>query len=257
MGSYALVLATEAAFEPREVAKVVAACTGRTSIDAMQHLFYGRGLLAEHLTAEQAQEIGRQLATLALPTLAVPAEELQPVVRPLRVTKAVVSPGGFEIEDQLQRRRVEGWAWLRLVATGAVQAAEGERHGAPLPLLPGERQGLRLPDDDEQPIERRHYLDLVFGEQAPRHYRIDAGAFNYQYLGADGRLSLRRDDNFIKLVADVVAAADGAWVTPAARAVSVGELAPGGVVADLRLYDAELRWRLQRLRALGQPDEPS
>ncbi|NUQ01344.1 MAG: hypothetical protein HUU35_15985, partial [Armatimonadetes bacterium] len=128
MGSYALVLATEAAFEPREVAKVVAACTGRTSIDAMQHLFYGRGLLAEHLTAEQAQEIGRQLATLALPTLAVPAEELQPVVRPLRVTKAVVSPGGFEIEDQLQRRRVEGWAWLRLVATASVQTAEAERH---------------------------------------------------------------------------------------------------------------------------------
>ncbi|MBI2302344.1 MAG: hypothetical protein HYU66_25855 [Armatimonadetes bacterium] len=102
-------------------------------------------------------------------------------------------------------------------------------------------------------MERRYFLDLCFQEEELRHYRIDSSAFSYHYLAEDGRLTLRRDDNFVTFVGDIVAQAGEAWVTPACGAMARGEVDREAVVRDLKLFDAEQRWRLQVLVALGPP----
>ncbi len=266
MDSYALLLSDLLAGEVRELARHIAEQTERTLFDVTQQVYYGRGLLAERLTGEEVQALGGRLAAAGWPTFAVPETALVAPVRPLRVTKAAVTPDGFVIEDQLQRLRTEPWHELRLLCAGTVQADEHElptesarrapaRPKAGALTVPGEGVVLRLGDDDDEVVERRHYLDLLFCDAAPRHYRIDAGTFNYQYLAGAGRLGLRRDENLMRLASDLVAQGGAGWVTPAVRKLADGRLEPTAVVPALRLYDAEVRWRWQRLRAFGAPSE--
>ena len=266
MADYALLLLDAPPGEARELAHVIADVTDRTLFDVTQAVYYGRGLLAEHLPLDQAQVLGARLLDAGCATFCVPEGELHAPVRPLRVTKAAVGGDGFVIEDQLQRQRLEPWGELRLLAAGTVQPAEpelpaesGQRGGARpkagVLAPPGEAVVLRLTEDEDEGLVRRHYLDLVFDDAEPRHYRIDCGTFNYQYLSADGRLGLRRDENLVQMAADLVQQGGAGWVTAAVRALAEGRLEPAAVVATIRLYDAEVRWRLQRLRTFGAPAE--
>ena len=262
MSEYALLLATWSRFEVREIARQVADVTGRTGLDAARQLHLGRGLLADRLPLVWAQQLGARLATDGLATFAVPDSELLAAVRPYRVTIGRPLDEGFEIEDQLQRKRVEPWGGLRVLA-GAVlevelaEAVQRERRqtlsGAWAPEAEAGAGWTRAQRDEQK--EDHPIIDLAFGETAPRCYRIEAGHFNYQYLAADGRLTLRRDANFRLLLADLIARAPAAcWATAATRAMAAGEIREEAVVSEVRLLDAELRWRCQRLRALGPPD---
>ncbi|MBI2302343.1 MAG: hypothetical protein HYU66_25850 [Armatimonadetes bacterium] len=121
MALYALCLAAPQKFDAQAIARVVAEVCGRTQVDAMHQLYHGRGLLADRLPAEQAQELGRRLAEQGLNVFAVPETGLLPVPRPRPITTARVRPAGLEIEDQLHRLRVEPWDGLRLVALAVVE----------------------------------------------------------------------------------------------------------------------------------------
>lgn len=250
MDTYALLLATPDLLERREVAETIAEVTGRTLLDARQQLHHGRGLLADRLAPEQAQELGRRLGGLQVPCFAVPSDALVPPPRPLRIAKGAPQRETLVLEDQLQRRATERFDQLRLFCAGVVETEEPGAEPVGARRRP-ERAPLLVEDEDR--VERQILLDLVFGDGVPRHYRIDAGSFHYGYLAATERLSLRRDDNLVALVQDLLAGAATAWVTAAVDALAAGEVLGAAVVEEVRWYEAEVRWRLQRLRALGPP----
>ena len=253
MGTYALLLAAGRLKDRRAAARRIAAATGRTALDALQAIHHGRGILATRLAGEQVQRLGRELAALGLETFAVPDEALVPPVRPWRVTKAAPGESQLVIEDQFQRRQAEPWAELRLLCAGTVQepgTVEPEAGARALAALADSPRALG--GDEEESGRRQHFADLVFGEPPERHYRLEAAAFSYQYLAAAGRLALRHEANWVALLSDLIAGGGQAvWVTEAARAMAAGRVVESAVVEELRLYDAEVRWRLQRLRVLG------
>ena len=84
----------------------------------------------------------------------------------------------------------------------------------------------------------------MFDEAAPRHYRIEAGSFNYSYLG--DRLALRAETNLATLAGDLVRVIPEALVTPALRAFAAGEVDPSAILAEARLWDADVRWQVLR-----------
>lgn len=254
MATYALLLAAGRLRERRAVARLVAEASGRTVLDALQALHHGGGLLAERLTAEQAQWLGGALAQQGLETFAVPDTALVPPVRPLRVTKATPTSAHLVLEDQLQRTTPEPWAEVRLLCTGAVPAAAPDSPAAMVAALSEAPAAVEAEDEDAGRV--RHVADLVCGDVAPRHYRFESAAFSYAYLAAAGRLSLRHEENWVAFLKDLVEAAPAAaWITPAARAMAGGKLLAEAVVDEPRLYDAEVRWRLQRLQVLGAGDD--
>lgn len=256
MPDYAVLLSGPQSHDPRAIAQLVAAASGRTAIDAMQQLYHGRGLLAVQLTAEQAQELGRQLTAMGLRAFAVPESRLLPHVRPHAATTGRLREEGFELEDQLNRVQLEPWDQLSLVAAACVETDQRELSPLERAHQSPERDGPAKVGDEEDGLKREYYLDLCFSGDSPRHYRIEAGSFSYHYLAEDGRLSLRRDDNFVTFVNDVLRHAQHAWVTPAVTALGRGELLSEAVVRDVKLFDAELRWRLMVLRCLGRPSPP-
>jgi len=249
MATYAVLLAAGRLRERRAVARQVAEASGRPVLDALQALHHGCGIVAERLTAEQAQGLGATQARLGLGTFAVPDQALLAPVRPLRVTKATPTSEHLVIEDQLQRTLAEPWAELQLLCAGTVREVAPD---APAAVVALAEASAGLVTDSEESGRFRHVADLVFGAVAPRHYRLEAAACSYPYLAAAGRLALRHEENWIAFLADLVAAAPpGAWLTAAARAMAAGRLAADTVVDEVRLYDAEVRWRMQRLLVLG------
>lgn len=257
MAGYAVMRADETVLELKEVARLIAETTGRAALDAIQFLHHGRGLLADHLTLAEAQQIGAGLRAAGLPTVVLPDSALLPISRPRRISKARLSAAGLDLEDPFQRRWRESWAGVVLVAATTVQTLEGPREAGvvkrALALVPHEQPVFRLAEPVEGPVELRQLLDLVCGRRNPRHYRLEAGLFNYRYLAAEGRLSLRRDENYLRLLEDVLRWATTAWVTPGTRSLRDGVIATAALVADERLVDAEIRWRRQRLALLGRP----
>lgn len=255
MTTYALVSADERPVDLQRVADHLAEVSGRTVLDVRAQLHHGRGLLATHLTPAQAQAAGARLRAAGVAVVAIPDAELTPPARPVRVTKARVLDDGLEIEDQLSRRRLEPWLALRLLVAGCVRPDEPETPKDLTAVVPGEGRTLRIDEEDER-RGGQHLLDLVFGEVAPRHYRIDAGTFNYQYLATDGRLKLRSEENFVTLVQDVLMRSPAeAWATPSVRALARWRLDPRAVVPEARLYDAEVRWRVQLTRLGERPPD--
>jgi len=254
MATYAVLLAAGRLKDRRAAARLVSEASGRPQLDALQALHHGCGLIAERLAPEQAQWLGGALAKLGQETFAVPDAALLPPVRPQRVTKATPTSAHLVIEDQLQRTLPEPWSRLRLLCAGTVRSAAEERPASAAAAFAEEPAPLTTDDDESGRL--RHYLDLVFGEVEPRHYRFESAACSYAYLAAAGRLSLRHEENWVTFVADLAQAAPAAaWVTAPARAMATGKLLPDAVVDELRLYDAEVRWRLQRLLVLGAGDD--
>lgn len=253
MAGYALLLSAPQSYDQRAVARVIAEVTGRTVIDAMQQLYHGRGLLADHLEADQAQALGQRLATFGVAVFAVPEAELLPLSRPRAVTSGRVRAEVFEIEDQFNRVTRLPWRALTVVAAAAVETDRRELSPLERAHLETARAAVERIGEEDEGVKREYYLDLCFELDELCHYRIGGGSFSYHYLAEDGRLSLRRNENFVTLTGDIVSHAGEAWVAEGAWAVTEGRLLRTMLVRDLRLFDAEVRWRRQVLRTLGRP----
>ncbi|MCC7494610.1 MAG: hypothetical protein IT204_19790 [Fimbriimonadaceae bacterium] len=254
MNDYALLAAASLPRDLAPLTQAIATVCGERLIDVAGRLHRGRGLLAEHLALGPAQDLGRQLAALGLPTCCLPQAALLPLERPGPVTRAAVEPAALAVEDH--RQRVRRWPWGNLQLLAGALLEKDERGPAELlagPAAAGPASLRLVAEGDDEGPPRQVLLDLVFAPPTPGYCRIDSVAFNYAYLAAGGRAGLRREEKLQALAADLVAAAGAAWVTSFVRALAAGVLELRGRIEDSRLLDAETRWRRQRLQVVGVP----
>ena len=142
------------------------------------------------------------------------------------------------------------WSQLRIVSAGQVTLKPEETLGPEMFRTTPGSASMRGRGKEENHL----LVDLICKTEEPLRLRIDAGDFNYDYLG-DRMLSSSRE-NLRLLLEDICARAPDVHLTSRTERLLEGQPAPEFRFRSLEAFDAHNRWVLQAVEE-AELEEPA
>lgn len=215
--------------DPGAVRDLFCKVTGLHPTDAMQWVARCPGVWPKPLSAEQARDLLDGLYVLGVAAEAWLAEKF-PELSPARtVHDAACLPEGFRVRGlRGEPTHWVPWNKVELVAAGRVDAEDEYRAVAPPPWPSAAAAAIRaLTFRNPHPFQRKARAlrvprdpvgEVIVVRKEPRlAFRVVENRMNYSYLG--DRRGPTASANFPLFVADLVARADAAFITPSTRAL--------------------------------------
>jgi hypothetical protein len=200
------------------------------------------GILAEHLSQENARKLAETLQSIGIETQVLDMSEVVPRPQPVDVVNAEISPRGFVTRDMYLKETVVPWdSVVFLSATRVKQTTRPAVNHLSLAPTGGVR------GDAHSAVGEGSWVLAIYTNGATPHYRIQQNRFNYTYLGE--RRTLKSFENLRLVAADIAR-----FATQAAMGEGFKSLLAGGTARDhstLQTFEEESRWHLQRLRERG------
>jgi hypothetical protein len=210
------------------------------------------------LSASDAQALAADLTAAGQDAVAVPDRLLETPPAPIGVSKAELSPEGFEILVGRANAAPERLAWSRLAAVCAASVEErssktvtetkptevaeqavrlGLTMATGLPLMKSSSKVTRVVETRDRAL----VLDLLFLEPA-RRLRVDPRAFDFSCLGA--KMTYGAESNLLALAAELTERAPRALRGKGTRALLGRRPSAESMYESLDDLAREERWLL-------------
>lgn len=219
----------EAVDDPAAVRDLFCKVTGLHPTDATQWVARAPGVWPRPLTADQARELLDGLYVLGVAAEARLAETFPELAPARTIHDAACLAEGFRVKGlRGEPTHWVPWDKVELIAAGRIEA-EDEYRGVNPPKWPSAAAAAirALTLRNPHPFERRSRAmrvprdpvgEVIIVRKDPLlAIRVVENKMNYAYLG--DRLSTSAAANFPLFVADLVARADDATITPSTRAL--------------------------------------
>ncbi len=248
---HAVLVRSPEKFLPTAVASVLARRAKAPALDFIGPVRRSWGLIAESLTAADAEALAAGWTAAGQAALAAPASLLEAPPPPVPAAKAELSGDGFDAAG-------ERLSWTRLAALCAagleIRAAKTVAETAPMemgeravrlgltmatgiPLMGSKKEVKRVVETRDRALT----LDLLFVGPA-RRIRVEAQAFDYSLLGS--KMGYGAEMNFQILLAELAARAPGALRGQGTRALLARRPAGESRYESLDDLEREERWLL-------------
>jgi hypothetical protein len=239
---FAVILSRPEEREPMALAKALAAIRKTPVQDQVAAAKRGWGILAENLSAEEAQSLVEGLGRLglecaSLPTSSlVPLPETKPIGRfePALTDRLVlVAAAGITVTSTTTKAVKEGPSAAQKALSTAILLGTG------LPIKIGGKE--RTVEKTQTQSDRVFYLDLLYKDPF-RRLRVDALHFDYSFLKE--RKLYQVFGNFKLLLGDLAQAVPGAWRNHGTKILLSGSPLQKMGYESLADLERETRWLL-------------
>lgn len=225
------------------VARALAHARGTPALDQTMAAKSAWGIVAEKLTAPEAQTLQQRLAGEGLACAVLPEAQL-PMLAP---STPLLRWEPFD----LARLRVVGAAAVPFTTTHTTKVKEGPGAGLKvvnaaimmstgLPIHLGGKE--RIVEKTTTQTDRLFYMDLLL-DNPVAHYRIASHDFDYAHLKE--KKSFQSFANYRQMILDLAAASPQAMLNHGVRVLRANRPIAEMLYASLAEYERELRWRLQ------------
>ena len=245
MSSFSVILTRPDQREPMAVARALAAARKTPEQDQVAAAKRGWGILAENLSAVEAQGLVEGLGRSGLESASLPMSSLVqlPEAKPigrfgptLADQLVLVAAAGITVTSTTTKTVKEGPSAAQKILSTGILLTTG------LPIKIGGKE--RIVEKTQQHSDLVFYLDLIYKDPL-RRLRIDAQRFDYSFLKERKLYFLM--GNFKLLVGDLVQAAPGAWRNHGARVLLENKPLQTMGYESLADLERETRWLLTLL----------
>lgn len=245
---FALIQRDRLSWDPTELAKALATVRETPVHDQAAAARRAWGIVADDLSQEEAQELGKALRSAGVecavgPTAAlakVPSAEIVHSVEALPDAQPVlIAAAGLTITTTTTKKEQTGPSPGQKAASAAIMMTTG------LPIKVGGRKKTVQKTTHEQSLV---FVADLFYEEPSKRVQIDPSHFDFSCL--KGRMLYQGQGNLKLLTGDIAQAAPDAWTNHGARILLEGQPIRLMGYAGMQDLEREERWLLT-LRAFG------